>query len=374
MRKLIIAIQAGALLCGLAACEKKPTYEANEKDAVAHISVVNEKGNPLAGAAVLIFDEKGYEQFQKDRKTEPQALTLTLRNGQVNYRLAYQQWFTSGSRVVTFVVMEEIDENNYQLWSVSRTIKASEQVNIKLEIDRSSTGQTEPIEPGESGNKGETGDTGKPDSPADPAGTPFEMFDAKNGHTLFGDALFLDEDHLFDGSNRYTIADAGLVEGLKDLNVLKLDRAAHRISVWPKHGYFVCKDISLMEFPSGKRALAVGAEYVRIHVKEWITRDEQPIGVKFDYTLEKASGQGLPETGKIFDVKLANDRSVTIPLPSMSADSECVPWGKTPLRFSFSEDHVTAQIMDPQAAAGKEYRFVIRLGACYSEAKLRIVE
>lgn len=370
----MIAIQAGALLCGLAACEKKPAYDANEKDAVAHISVVNEKGDPLAGAAVLIFDEKGYEQFQKDHKTEPQAFTLTLPNGQANYRLPYQQWFTSGSRTITFVVLEEADADNYQIWSVSRTVKAAEQVKVELKIERSTTGQTEPNKPGESGNKGETGDTVSPDSPADPAGTPFEMFDEENGKTLFGDALFLDKEHYFDGNNRYTIADAGLVEGLKDLNELKLDRAAHRISVWPKHGYFICKDISLMEFPSGKRALASGAEYARILIKEWITRDDQPVGVKFDYTFEKVSGKNLPEAGKVYEVKLAADRSVTIPLPSMSSDSECVPWGKTALRFSYSDDHVTAQIMDPQAAAGKEYRFVIRVGACYSEAKLRIVE
>ena len=56
-----MSILAGTAL--LSACEKK-TYEANERDAVVHISVVDEKGKPQPGAAVLIFDEKGYESFR----------------------------------------------------------------------------------------------------------------------------------------------------------------------------------------------------------------------------------------------------------------------------------------------------------------------
>lgn len=373
----MMSILAGATL--LAACEKK-TYEANERDAVVHISVVDEKGKPQPGAAILIFDEKGYENFQKDHKTEPSAFTLTLPDGKVNYRLPYAAWFTKvGSRQVTFVVMEQADADNYHIWAVGRTIKAAEQVQIEIKIDRSegSAGLSKPDETGESGDSGETGETGKPDSPASPAensGTPLEMFDEENGHTLFGEALFLDNDHRFDGANRYTIADAGQVDGLAAMTNLSLDRAAHRISAWPGHGYYVAKDISLMEFPSGKRALAIGSQYVRIYVSEWITREEKQVGVKLNYTVEKLAGGDLPEWGKVYEVKLTTDRTVSIPLPTHAADSECAPWGKTPLRISFSEDHVTLQITDPKAAPGKEYRFVIRAGARYTEARLKLVD
>lgn len=135
MHRFNLAVLAGAMLLGLASCEKKPTYEENEKDAVAHITVVDDQGKPQAGASVLIFDEKGYEKFQKDRKTEPVGFTLTLPNGQVSYRLPYQQWFQAGSRLITFVVMEQTDENNYQVWTKSLTVKAAEQVKVEFKLD-----------------------------------------------------------------------------------------------------------------------------------------------------------------------------------------------------------------------------------------------
>lgn len=372
----MMSILAGTAL--LSACEKK-TYEANERDAVVHISVVDEKGKPQPGAAVLIFDEKGYESFKKDHKTEPSAFTLTLPDGKVNYRLPYAAWFTKGSRLVTFVVMEQADADNYHIWAVGRTIKAAEQVQIEIKVDRSeaSADPSKPDETGESGDSGETGETGKTDSPASPAensGMQLEMFDEENGHTLFGDALFLDKDHHFDGANRYTIADAGQVDGLAAMPALMFDRAAHRISAWPRHGYYVAKDISLMEFPSGKRALAIGSQYARIYVSEGITREGKQVGVKLNYTIEKLAGGDLPEWDKVYEVKLTTDRTVSIPLPTHAADSECAPWGKTPLRISFSEDHVTLQITDPKAAPGKEYRFVIRAGASYTEARLKLVD
>lgn len=375
MKRIIVAIQAGALLLGLAACDQKKNYEANEKDAVAHITVTDEQGKPQAGATVLIFDEKGYERFSKDRKSEPQGFTLTLPNGKVSYRLPYTEWFKYGNRQVTFVVMEMLDEDNYHIWTVSRTVKAAEQVKVEFILDRTPAGPGNTGEKdgnGESGKEGEQ--MGKPVTPADPAGSVFELFDPQHGNTLFAGGVALDAEHYLDGSNRYTIADAGMVESLDKLTDLSLDRAAHRISAWPGHGYFVCKDIALMEFPSGKRALAVGSDYARVHAAEWIARDGKNIGLKINYSFDKLPGDGLPEWGKVYEVKLTNDRSVAIPLPTDKADSECAPWGKTPLRFSFAQDHVTAQIMDPQAAPGKEYRFVIRSGARYTEAKLRITE
>ncbi len=374
MRKFIFTLQAGAVLLGLAACDKKPAYEADAKDAVAHITVVDDKGSPQVGAVVMIFDEKGYEKFQQDRKTEPLGVTLTLRNGQVSYRLPYQQWFTAGSRLVTFVVMEEADEENYHIWSVSRTVKAAEQVKVDFKLDRTPTGSGESGVTEDVKEPGENEVSENPDSPTDSVGTLFEMFDQENGHTLFGEALFLDSDLGFDGGGRYTIVDAGMVQSLKELNALSFDRAARRISAWPGHGYFICKDISLMEFPSGKRAMAIGSEYAKIRVAEWIVRDEKKIGVKFNYTYDKIKADGLPEWGKVYDVKLAGDKTIEIPLPANSSDSECAPWGKAPLRISFANDHATIQITDEKAAAGNEYRFVIRAGAGYTEAKLRLVE
>ena len=141
-----------------------------------------------------------------------------------------------------------------------------------------------------------------------------------------------------------------------------------------QHGYFVCKDISLMEFPSEKWAMAVASEYATIHVEEWISRGEQNVGAKIRYAVQKLDASGLPEWGQVFDVKLAGDRTVTIPLPAESTDSECFTKNDAVLRFSYAADHVTVGVIDPAAAAGKEYRFVIRSGIRYTEAKVRISE
>lgn len=116
--KPILAAVAGLLV--FAACTKKD-YEPDEKDATAQISV---------------RDEKGYEKFQKDRIAPPIAFTLTLPDGKVNYRLPFREWFASGNRVITFVVREEGDADNYRIWAISRTVGAAETFNIAFKLDR----------------------------------------------------------------------------------------------------------------------------------------------------------------------------------------------------------------------------------------------
>ena len=131
--KPTLAALAGLLV--FAACTKK-NYEPDEKDATAQISVLDEKGAPLGGVPVLIFDEKGYEKFQKDRSAAPAAFTLTLPDGKVSYRLPFREWFASGNRVITFVVREEGDADNYRIWAISRTVGAAETFNIAFKLDR----------------------------------------------------------------------------------------------------------------------------------------------------------------------------------------------------------------------------------------------
>lgn len=119
--KPILAAVAGLLV--FAACTKKD-YEPDEK------------GNPLGGVPVLIYDEKGYEKFQKDRTAPPIAFTLTLPDGKVNYRLPFTEWFASGQRFITFVVREEDDADNYRIWAISRTVRTAETFNIAFRLDR----------------------------------------------------------------------------------------------------------------------------------------------------------------------------------------------------------------------------------------------
>lgn len=345
IRKISLATLAGSTL--LAACDKKG-HEPDDKDAVAYITVVDEKGEPQGGMPVLVYDEKGYEKFQQDRNTEPKGFVVTLPDGKVRVRLAYQEWFTAGNRQVTFVIREETDPDNYRIWAIGRTARPGEELRIDFKLDR------------------------KPAVPDVPFGNLLEMFDENNGRTLFAEGIYLDAGHHLVGSDRYSFVDAGAVSGLEDLGALKIDRFQDRIAVQPGHGYFVCKDISLMEFPSGKWGLAISSEFARMHLEEWILRDGEPVGARLRYAVQKPENHGLPEWGHLYEVKSGEEGSVTIPLPADAPQTECAPRGDAPLRFSFAKDHVTVHIADPGASAGKEYRFVIRAGACYTEAKLKI--
>lgn len=360
MRKFIIAILITVLngILFLTSCDKK-NDSPNDKDAVARITVVDEKGVPQGGLPVLIYDEEGYEKFRKDRNTEAKAFTVTLPNGQVNYRLPYSEWFTAGSRLVAFVIREELDAENYRIWAIRKNIKAAEQIRIDFRIDRTET----PADPD------------VPAVPEEPTGTPIDMYDEENGRTtLFGDTLTLDAEHRLAGNNRYSFIDAGAVQGLDDMGELRLDKHAGTMAIRPGNGYFVCKDIALMEFPSGKWALAITSELARIYVSEWISKEERIVGARLRYTVGQPGTGELPEWGSIYEMKLSGDRSVTIPLPESSDDSECAPRGNTPVRFSYAKDHATAQITDPYMAEGKEYTFFIRSGSRYTEARIRILK
>ncbi len=341
-RKFFIASLLGVMF--FSACSEKKV-DPSEKDAVAQITVLDEAGKPLGGVPVLIYDEKGYAAFQQNRATAALAGTLTLPDGKVDYRLPYQKWFASGSRVVTFVVKEEYDMDNYHIWAISRTIKASEKVEIEFELDKN-----------------------LPSMP----GSGLEIFDENNGHTLLGGAAYLDASHNFVGGDRYSFVDAGAVSDLNALGELKLEGFTDKIAAKPQHGYFVCKDISMMEFPSGRWGVSIDAEYMKMYVTDWLYRDGKIVGIAVQYLIQQPADHGLPAWDTVYDTKLADGGAVTISLPTEFGTCECVPAGNASLQFSYGAGHVTVRTMDPAAVVGKEYRFYIRVGVYYTAAKLRI--
>lgn len=119
----------------MTAC-KKDDVPPSEKDAVVQISVRDQKGTPINGTPVLIYDEEGYAKFQKEHNTPPLDVAVTRADGNVEYRFAYDKWLTSGKRTVTFVVYKEQDEKNYDIWAETRTLmpSKSERVEIRIEL------------------------------------------------------------------------------------------------------------------------------------------------------------------------------------------------------------------------------------------------
>ena len=105
------------------------------KDAVARIWVHDDKGAPIEGVSVLIFDEKSYERFEKDRNTQPADRTKTRSDGKVEYRLPYATWLKQGNRFVTFVIYEKRDMDNYRIWAIGRTIVPGKKQQIEFTIE-----------------------------------------------------------------------------------------------------------------------------------------------------------------------------------------------------------------------------------------------
>ena len=349
---------AAMLLAGVslmsAGCKKESgDGPSSGKDAVARIWVHDDKGAPIEGVSVLIFDEKGYERFEKDRNTQPADRTKTRSDGRVEYRLPYATWLKQGNRFVTFVIYEKRDMDNYRIWAIGRTIVPGKKEQIEFTIE--SSGPTE--EPAET-----------------PQGMQFDMYDENHGRTLFGEALYLDAEHRFAGADRYSLVDAGPTTGVDAIGALRLDGFTDRIAAQPRHGYFICKDISLQEFPSGKWALSVAAEYIRAYIPERLYKDQTPVGVRIYYTLHKPEEHGLPQWKQRYKVSLAGERSLVIDLQGIQGSREFAARKSQTLEFIEEAGQGTVQIIDPNAARGNSYPFYIRSGTYYTEVSIEMTD
>ena len=88
-------------------------------------------------------------------------------------------------------------------------------------------------------------------------------------------------------------------------------------------------------------------------------------------TTHRAEADALPQWNRTYDVALAGERSVTVPLKG-SGDHEFMALRGDRLQFVSGADEVTVRILDPAAAAGKQYAACIRSGSVYTEIRLRL--
>lgn len=404
----------------LTACNKKEDSHPAPKAAVVQVTVVDAKGAPAAGVPVKLYDESSYAKFQKDNLTAPQRTELTDKKGQVVFRLPDAKWFKQGSRQLTFVVQKGSGKENFHIWSASRTVAASQRLRVEIKLengpgmsddptkpeDPAKPDPGKPGKPGDPGKPGKPGDPGKPGNPGNPGkpgkpgrpgnpglpGSPglpgapgkpgvagpgssevasLDLYDELNGQTLFGGAVYLNAAHELVGGNRYSFIASGPVTGPEAMGLPAIDRIASRTAVEPGHGYLICKDISLAQFPSGSWALASSAEYVKAYVPEWIHRDGAVVGARLQFTTHRVEADDLPQWNRTYDVALAGERSVTVPLKG-SGDHEFMALRGDRLQFVSGADEVTVRILDPAAAAGKQYAACIRSGSVYTEIRLRL--
>lgn len=131
--RTLIALLAGAML--LSACRKDDTPP-SEQDATVQIAVRDQKGAPVEGTPVMIFDPAGYEQFKQTRTAAPLDIALTRKGGEVGYRFSYERWLTSGARTLFFVVYVEKGGENYRMWAESLTIAPAQNGRVEIRIER----------------------------------------------------------------------------------------------------------------------------------------------------------------------------------------------------------------------------------------------
>lgn len=378
-KKLMTLLFVG--IFSFTACKKEEAHSGS-KEAVVDITVLDDQGKPLAGVPVKFYDERTYAEFQKNNLTPPLSVEQTDGDGKATYRFLNSEWFRRGaSREFFFVVQEGGGTENYRIWAATRTIAPSQRIRIRLQLKNLSEmpgmpGSPEepetPEMPEQPGTPEMPEQPGTPEVPGTSAGEWLDMYDEQNGRTLFGEAVYIDAAHDFVGSNRYSFVDAGPAAGLEALGMLTLDRPAERIAVEPRHGYFICKDIALAQFPSGAWALAVSSEYARVYVSEWLVRDGREVGARIRSAIGQVQPEGLPAWGMHYELPAAGERSLRVALPGNSEESEFMALRSNYLQFVAGHDDVTIRINDPAAAPGKEYRARIRSGARYTEITLKL--
>lgn len=355
--QILIAILAGAAL--MTAC-KKDDVPPSEKDAVVQISVRDQKGTPINGTPVLIYDEEGYAKFQKEHNTPPLDVAITRADGNVEYRFAYDKWLTSGKRTVTFVVYKEQDEKNYDIWAETRTLmpSKSERVEIRIEL-----GEKEEPKPG----------TDPKPEPGAGEERQLEMYDTDNGRTLLDGTLFLDTKHYFDGGDIHMIADAGEVADLKALGEPVFTEIEDLVAATPGHGYFICRNMTFKTFPSGAHALAIGAEYTKVYVAGWLQQGDKKVGVRLHYQTAQAGTGTLPERGHTYEMSLKGEHTLDVELPEAPELYEFVAHDKTQLELAGTRNRITVRVTDTDIAEGREYLFHVRSGVLYTDLKVKIV-
>lgn len=346
----LILVLAGIALLATGCKKEGEHHPARGKDAVVRIRVQDEKGNSLGGIPILIYDETGYEKFEKNRNTPPTDRTVTQADGEIVYRLPYDKWLKKGSRFLSFVIYERLDDDNYRIWAASRTIVAGKEERIDFELEM--TRREKPL-----------------------LGTPLDLYDENNGRTLFAQALYLDAEHRFAGANRYSMVDVGPVSGVEELGELRLDGFTDRTDAQLRHGYFICKDVSLKEFPSGKWGLAIESDYARAYLADWLYDGGKIVGAHLRYTMHKPEGHGLPQWKRIYGVSLTGDRTTVIDLAEVREKCEFAAGKSHELQYEEEEPgKVSVRITDPKAARGKSYPFNIRSGVYYTEVSIEITD
>lgn len=118
------------ILLTLVGCSNE---QEKNSDSLIKAIVYDSNGNKLSNINVKLYDEKRYQAFQNDNRTEPIAIIATDNNGIALFPLNYEEWFyKQNERFLTCVVQYGAGESNYRIWSTSRTITPGQHIEFSI--------------------------------------------------------------------------------------------------------------------------------------------------------------------------------------------------------------------------------------------------
>lgn len=164
----------------------------------------------------------------------------------------------------------------------------------------------------------------KDDDHKKPEGTvSLNMLNEDNGKTLLGESdIYIDKANNFSTSS-CLLASLGKKAGIGSMSAPQLSALSSKAAVEPGTGYQAFRVAALRDFPSGKSALHINADYYNVYVTSPIKQEEVVVGANVSFTLMQVPTYDLPE----FDTSVGNidayDEDFVIELPT--SDFECEP-------------------------------------------------
>lgn len=135
-----------------------------------------------------------------------------------------------------------------------------------------------------------------PDDPADVV--TLNMLDELNGKTLLGESgVYINKANNFQAQSSVLIADVGSVKGVGAEVAPKLSNLTKQAAVTLGHMYQIFVSEAVFDFPSGVRALQIGAGYYKVYAVSSIMVDTKTTGATVKYVLITPESTDLPKAG-----------------------------------------------------------------------------
>lgn len=159
----------------LTACKNPKTQPLRE--ATLTVSILLPDGSPAAELPVLLFDETGKTALDKDPFAAPLATLTTDKNGTLTYTMEVGRWFANSTqRELTFAVRTG-EPGNHHLWSVTRSVRPGDALELELRLTADPSSPSEPSEPSDPSEPSEPSEPTNPTDPTDPT-DPSELAEA----------------------------------------------------------------------------------------------------------------------------------------------------------------------------------------------------